>query len=307
MGAFTLVVGLILLAVSVAILVQAIAAPRRGSQDVVDQIGAYGFRGFVSREDSAEPGVRTSLRELPATTGAWVSRRFGTRHEAELRRRLVAAGWYSTTATAFTGYRLLSAIVMTFCFLLLGLAAGMSTAIYVVGVVIAVLFGWYLPSIVLNRKTAERHHAIDRELPELIDLLVVTVEAGIGFNGSLRLAAQELDGPLAQELRLTLQEQSMGLATTEALDNLAYRIDAPGIKSFVRGIIQGETLGVSISQILRNLADEMRKKRKATAEELAQKAPVKMLFPLIFLIFPAMFVVLLLPALLQISKTLGNT
>ena len=174
------------------------------------------------------------------------------------------------------------------------------------GIVISALFGWYLPSIVLERKTKERHHLIDRELPELIDLLVVTVEAGIGFNGALRLAAEQLEGPLAQELRLTLQEQSMGLATTEALDNLAYRVDTPGVKAFVRGISQGETLGVSISQILKNLADEMRKKRKATAEELAQKAPVKMLFPLIFLIFPAMFVVLLLPALLQISKTLGD-
>ena len=158
---------------------------------------------------------------------------------------------------------------------------------------------------ILNRKTEQRHHEIDRELPELIDLLVVTVEAGIGFNGSLRLAAEELGGPLAQELRLTLQEQSMGLATTEALDNLAYRADTLGVKAFVRGISQGETLGVSISQILRNIADEMRKRRKALAEELAQKAPVKMLFPLIFLIFPAMFVVLLLPALLQISKSLG--
>ena len=181
----------------------------------------------------------------------------------------------------------------------------MSTVVYVVGIVVAALFGWYLPSMILDRKTKERHHLIDRELPELIDLLVVTVEAGIGFNGSLRLAAEELDGPLAQELRLTLQEQSMGLATTEALDNLAYRVDTPGVKAFVRGISQGETLGVSISQILRNLADEMRKKRKATAEELAQKAPIKMLFPLIFLIFPAMFVVLLLPALIQISKSLG--
>jgi tight adherence protein C len=250
--------------------------------------------------------MRSSLRELPTTAGAWFSRRFGTRHEAEVRRRLVAAGWYSTTTTAFTGYRLLSAVATTFCFLLFGLATGMSTAIYVLGIFISVLFGWYLPSMILNRKTDQRHHAIDRELPELIDLLVVTVEAGIGFNGSLRLAAQELDGPLAQELRLTLQEQSMGLATTEALENLAYRIDAPGVKAFVRGISQGEILGVSISQILRNLADEMRKKRKATAEELAQKAPVKMLFPLIFLIFPAMFVVLLLPALLQISKSLGT-
>ena len=307
MSILIVVVALFLLAAAVAILVQAFASPKSGSRDVVDQIDAYGFRGFVSREDVAESSTRTSLAELPATIGAWFGRHFGNHHEAEVRRRLVAGGWYSMTPAAFTGYRLLGAIGVTAGVVALGKFVGMSTLLYVVAIVVGVFFGWSLPSIILNRKTKKRHHLIDRELPELIDLLVVTVEAGIGFNGSLRLAAAELDGPLAQELRLTLQEQSMGLATTEALDNLAYRIDAPGVKAFVRGIIQGETLGVSISQILRNLADEMRKKRKATAEELAQKAPVKMLFPLIFLIFPAMFVVLLLPALLQISKTLGNT
>ena len=98
----------------------------------------------------------------------------------------------------------------------------------------------------------------------------------------------------------------MGLSTGEALDNLAYRVDTPGMRAFVRGISQGETLGVSISQILRNIADEMRKRRKAMAEEQAQRAPIKMLFPLIFLIFPAMFVVLLLPALIAISQNLGG-
>ena len=98
----------------------------------------------------------------------------------------------------------------------------------------------------------------------------------------------------------------MGLSSSEALEGMMRRVDTPGIRQFVRAITQGETLGVSIGQILRNLADEMRKRRKAKAEELAQKAPVKMLFPLIFLIFPAMFVVLLLPAVIAISDTLGN-
>lgn len=306
MTTFILIVALIFLAAAVAILIQALAAPRTGTQEVVDQIGAYGFRGFVSRETDGDDAGRRSLSEVPTAIGTWLSRRVGSKGEAEVRRRLVAAGWYSVTPSALLGYRLIGAIVATFGFLLLGAAGGLSTVIYVIGIFIAALFGWYLPSIILARKTKARQHAIDRELPELIDLLVVTVEAGIGFNGSLRLAAEELDGPLAQELRLTLQEQSMGLATTEALDNLAYRVDTPGVKSFVRGISQGETLGVSISQILRNLASEMRKKRKAAAEELAQKAPVKMLFPLIFLIFPAMFVVLLLPALLKISDSLGS-
>ncbi len=305
MTTFILVVGLILLAVSVTILIRAIAAPPEGSPDALGQIGAYGFRGFVSSDAPEDFAGSRSLRELPSTLGAWVSARIGDRHDAEVRRRLVAAGWYSMTPATLNGYRLMSSVAFTFGFLLLGAAGGLGAAMFALGIVVSALFGWYLPSIVLSRKTKARHHQIDKELPELIDLLVVTVEAGIGFNGSLRLAAKELEGPLAQELRLTLQEQSMGLATTEALDNLAYRVDAPGIRSFVRAISQGETLGVSISQILRNLASEMRKKRKAMAEELAQKAPIKMLFPLIFLIFPAMFVVLLLPALLAISKSLG--
>ncbi|MSO96122.1 MAG: type II secretion system F family protein [Thermoleophilia bacterium] len=306
MTTFILIVGLILLGASVVLIIKAVAAPRGGGQDVVTQIGAYGFRGFVSRDDRGDEGGRSSASNMPTAVGAWIRRRFGIRHEADVRQRLVSAGWYSTTPTALLGYRLIGSVVATFCFLLLAAVSGTSATIYVLGIIVAALFGWYLPSIMLNRKTKERHHLIDRELPELIDLLVVTVEAGIGFNGSLRLAAEELDGPLAQELRLTLQEQSMGLSMTEALDNLAYRADTSGVKSFVRGVTQGETLGVSIAQILRNLADEMRKKRKAEAEELAQKAPIKMLFPLIFLIFPAMFVVLLLPAILQISKSLSS-
>jgi tight adherence protein C len=120
------------------------------------------------------------------------------------------------------------------------------------------------------------------------------------------MTVQELDGPLAQELRLTLQEQTMGLSTPEALEGMARRVETPGVRSFVRSIVQGATLGISLGQILRNLADEMRKRRKAQAEEKAQKAPVKMLFPLVLLIFPAMFVVLLLPAIITISETLGG-
>jgi tight adherence protein C len=299
---FILIVGLVLLAFAVAVLIQAFGT--RNNTEVVEQIGAYGFRGFVARDDLASGSARPSLSDLPTRIGTWLNKRFGNRGEAETRRRLISAGWYSVTPTALLGYRLIGAIALTAIFLLFAAVTGPSTVIFVIGLVLAALCGWFLPSMILNRKTEERHHRIERDLPELIDLLVVTVEAGIGFNGSLRLAAEELQGPLAQELRLTLQEQSMGLAMTEALDNLAYRVDTPGMKAFVRGISQGETLGVSISQILRNIADEMRKRRKATAEELAQKAPVKMLFPLIFLIFPAMFIVLLLPALLQISKSL---
>jgi tight adherence protein C len=113
------------------------------------------------------------------------------------------------------------------------------------------------------------------------------------------MASDRLTGPLGDELRLTLQEQNMGLSINEALSNTMARCDTPSMRSFVRSIVQGETLGVSIGQIMRDLATEMRRRRKASAEERAQKAPIKILFPLVFLIFPAMFIVLLGPALAQ--------
>jgi tight adherence protein C len=157
----------------------------------------------------------------------------------------------------------------------------------------------------VRRKARSRLQEIDHRLPDLIDLLVVTVEAGLGFGGALRLAAEHVTGPLSDELRLTLQEQTMGLGTDEALSNMAIRAATPGMLAFVRAMAQGERLGISIGHVLRNLAIDMRKRRRSLAEERAQKAPIKMLFPLVFLIFPAMFIVLMTPALLSIIATLG--
>jgi tight adherence protein C len=132
------------------------------------------------------------------------------------------------------------------------------------------------------------------------------VEAGLGFSGSLQIAAERLEGSLGDELRLAMQEQRMGLATNEALANMLDRCPTSAVRSFVRSVLQGETLGVSIGEILRNLAVEMRKRRRALAEERAQKAPIKILFPLVFLIFPAMFVILLGPAVFQFINAFGG-
>ena len=305
MVVFALIVGLILLAVAITMIARAVAVPTP-RPEVVDQIGSYGFSGTApAASDTGES--RQVLSDLASSFGNIAAKWFSQMRENEIRRRLVSAGWYSTTPRAFLGYQLMGGIALCFLWIWLGGLSDVNKVLYALGIVLSAFFGWYLPSIILERKIKERHHQIDRALPELIDLLVVTVEAGIGFVGSMRLAAQQLDGPLAQELRLTIQEQSMGLSSTEAMVGMMRRADTVGIRQFVRAITQGETLGVSIGQILRNLAEEMRKRRKALAEELAQKAPVKMLFPLIFLIFPAMFVVLLLPALIAISDTLGST
>jgi len=303
MTALLLIASLLLIAFAVMTIVRALTGSR--SSEVVDQIGAYGYEPTVTAP-LPEQKPRRSLEDVAASVSGVFSRKSRQTRESDLRARLVAAGEYNASPRAFITRQFVLAVIFLLLWILLASLGGASTVILVVGIVVAPLFGWALPSILLSRRVKERFRKIDKELPSLIDLLVVTVEAGIGFVGSLRMATEQLEGPLAQELRLALQEQNMGRSTAEAIQGIATRADTPGIRAFSRAIVQGETLGVSIGQILRNLAEEMRKKRKAAAEEQAQKAPVKMLFPLVLLIFPAMFVVLLLPAIISISNTLGG-
>jgi tight adherence protein C len=199
----------------------------------------------------------------------------------------------------------LSAVVLPVSITWLTIAAGAAGALLIVLVAVMAPLGWMLPRIVVRRIAARRFERIDYELPELIDLLVVTVEAGLGFSASLRMAATRIEGPLGEELRLTIQEHNMGLAINEALKNFLERCDTISVRAFVRSVVQGERLGVSMGQIMRNLALEMRKRRRQLAEERAHKAPVKLLFPLVFLIFPALFVVILGPAVFTLLEALG--
>src|SRR4029078_4388479 len=164
--------------------------------------------------------------------------------------------------------------------------------------------GRVAPCFVVQRRAEGRLHRIDRAMPELIDLLVVTVEAGLSLSAALQLAGDRVRGPLGEELRILLQEQRMGLTPVQALENMVGRCPTPAVESFSRAMMQGQALGVSVGAILRSLAVEMRKRRRAAAEQQAQKAPIKMLFPLVFMIFPALFVVILGPALVWILQAL---
>ena len=159
----------------------------------------------------------------------------------------------------------------------------------------------------MQRRARLRLEQIDREVPELVDLLVTTVEAGVGFAAGLQLASRSIEGPLGQELRLALREQSLGLTPEEALRNLSdCGSDSPATRAFTQALVQGESLGVSIGTILRDLATDMRKRRRQSAEERAQKTPTKILFPLIALILPAMFIVTLGPVMMEIVRFLGS-
>jgi tight adherence protein C len=300
------ILGLSLLGFATALAVRAVTSARVEASARVASIDAYGFASEAGAEVSTTPGLHHAFDSVAAAVGAAVAPRLKSFSEAEVTNRLLGAGIHDTTAITFLGYRVMAGIGLPLAILLLALASGSASGLIVMTAVFAALAGWMGPMLVLRDRVERRRAQIEAALPELIDLLVLMVEAGLGFSGSIRIAAGWLRGPLGDELRLTLQEQNMGLSTSAALTNLLDRCETPSMRSFVRSILQGETLGVSIGAILRNLAIEMRKRRRHAAEERAQKAPIKMLFPLVFLIFPPIFIVLLYPALSSLTQSLGS-
>jgi tight adherence protein C len=161
------------------------------------------------------------------------------------------------------------------------------------------------PDTALRRRITARQEEIERALPDMLDLLVISVEAGLGFEQALERTASAMPGPLADEARRMLQEIRMGSSRADALRALEARTEVDDVRSFTMAMLQADNFGISIAKILKGQADETRLRRRQRAQERAQKMPVKMLFPLVFCVFPAIFVVLLLPGLLTILDSLA--
>jgi tight adherence protein C len=294
--------GIVCIGVAVAALLFAFGARRMRTAQRLSTINEYGFtsEAVIPTILSAEP--KRSIFTGGATwLGDLLSRRVGSVGEDEMREQLMAAGMYTTSPRTMLGYRVLAAILLPVVILVV---TGGSQMLDFLAAVLMMFAGWVFPLTYVQRKARKRLEEIDRRLPDLIDLLCVMVEAGLSFSAALRQAAPEFAPPLSDELRLTLQEQTMGLGVDEALSNMAERADTPAMRSFVRAMSQGERMGISTGQIMRALSHEMRARRKALAEEKAQKAPILMLFPLVFLIFPSMFIVLMTPAVINLIHSL---
>ena len=151
-----------------------------------------------------------------------------------------------------------------------------------------------------------RRDEMGRRLPDTLDLLTVSVEAGLGFDAAVSKVCEKMDGPLIEEFEVMAQEIRVGETRRQALRNLADRVGSPDVASFARSIIQAEELGTSLGRTLRVQASDMRIRRQLAAEEQAMKAPVKMLFPTVLFIFPAMFIIILGPAFLNIMKSFNG-
>lgn len=166
------------------------------------------------------------------------------------------------------------------------------------------LAGFYLPDWMLRARAGKRQGVIRRNLPDALDLLSITVEAGLGFDGAMAKVAREMGGPLGEELHRVLQEMQIGRPRPDALRDLAERTAVPELKSFVLAMVQADVFGVSVTKVLHVQARELRIKRRQRAEEQAQKIPVKIIFPVLLCIFPALFVVLLGPPAITVYQNL---
>ena len=165
--------------------------------------------------------------------------------------------------------------------------------------------GFVTPDLWLRRHAEERQHRIQIELPDVLDQVTMSVDAGLGFEASVARAAQVGEGPLADELGRTVQEMQLGISRTDALRNLADRTEVADLRSFVVTVVQSEEYGLPITKVLSVQADELRDKRRQRAEERALRIPVLLIFPLAFCIFPTIFIILLGPALIRIYRDIG--
>ena len=300
---FLLILAIFCLAGAAFLVGELVTLPARQRSLSVRRAATYGKMEVPS--GTPQEGLR---ERLVAPIGDWLARwalRVNPRTSTDtVERRLMAAGvGLKLSPTGFLAIKGLLTLLGFSLGAMIGSSRGLAGVL--LGALALGAVGFFGPDYGLTLKARGRKEKIRAELPDALDLLAVSVEAGLGFDAAIAKLNEHMDGPLAQEFGLTLSEMRIGESRSEALKRLSDRVDAAELSAFTRAIIQADQLGTSLGRILRVQAADARLRRQAAAEERAMKAPIKMLFPTVLFIFPAMFLVILGPAILNVEKLFG--
>src|SRR5512135_2736746 len=292
-----------LLGLSVILVFLGLTIPGQPSR-VQERLQTYGSRPRTLAEMELDMPFSERVA-LPMIRGMsnFISRFTPQRNVEDLKRKLEMAGNPNDWTTAdFLGVRGLGALVLGILVFVPALLVR-APALQMIGAVAGAAFlGFELPLFWLNYKIGQRKHDIQKALPDALDLLTISVEAGLGFDAAMLKVAEKSDTELSRAFARVNAEIRVGKIRRDALRDMAYRSDVPDVTNFIAAVIQADQLGVSMAKVLRIQSEQMRIKRRQRAEELAAEAPVKMMFPLVFLIFPSIFIVLLGPAVLIFMK-----
>lgn len=289
-------------ALSLIMILMGLRAQKRAAPEFDDRLNAFGSRaGGAESKESQEGFVARIVAPAIKRWSLFLGQRSPGGTLEKTRLKLGQAGNPSGLGPVeFIGLRYLISLGLGGGgFLLLSVSGSGPQIAFLMSAMIAVL-GFVMPNIWLDRKVKARRKEIMRSLPDAIDLLTISVESGLGFDPALQRVAEKWDNALTREFARVLSEMRIGKTKRDALREMAVRADEDGLTTFVSSVVQADTLGVPITQVLRIQSEAMRVRRRQRAEELAQKAPLKMLFPMVFLIFPAFYVVILGPAVPQI-------
>ncbi|MDO8483500.1 MAG: type II secretion system F family protein [Candidatus Limnocylindrales bacterium] len=271
------------------------------------QLGTMQARNLEELELQA-PFTERTLRPLAARLSGTVSRVTSSSFSERTEKRLALAGNPGDMRVAdWLGIKAIGAIIGGILFFFLFAVVGVLGLPFLIGVLlgfVGALFGYTIPEFWLGGRVRKRQHAILLMIPDALDLLTISVRAGLGFDAALGKVVEKLPGPLSEEFRRALAEVRVGKQRREALRDIVARTEVPPLTNFIGAIIQAEQLGVSISKVLQVQSEQLRIERRQRAEEQAAKAPIKMLFPLVGCIFPSLFIVILGPALILIALNL---
>jgi len=299
-----LIVAIILLVLAVVIL---LVGARRPEKAIVieERLAQFGNRvPSLEEVEMQQPFQQRILLPMLRSVSKRLSRFAPAQNVARLRQQLLEAGApRGLGPTEFTGLRFVIGGGLGALFFLLMLISGSSLLIMVGVPGVILVLGYMMPGIWLSRRTKQRKYEITRALPDAIDLLTISVEAGLGFDPALSRVVEKWDNALTRELGRMLSEMRMGASRRDAMRDVVARVNVDDLNTFMGAVIQADQLGVSISQVLRIQSKQMRQRRRQRAEEQAHKAPLKMLFPMVFLIFPTIYIVILGPAIPRLIES----